>query len=213
MQLLTGRLGAPAARPARPMIAPASRPFDVAALYAAHHGMVYRTAYRIVGQAEDAEDVLQSVFLQLVRQTGGAEIANPGGYLHRLTVNAALNVLRQRRRRPAAALAQDDGAASMGPAGGPAASRAPATIEASADLADPAAAELRARLRGALGDLPPRTAEIFALRYVEGLTNRQIAAMLGTSDASIGVTLHRARQRIRAALAPLTGGTDTEAPL
>lgn len=212
MQLLSGRLGAPSAGS---VTAPASRPLDVAALYATHHGMVYRTAYRIVGQAEDAEDVLQTVFLQLVRQAGGAEIANAGGYLHRLTVNAALNVLRHRRRHPAAALAPDGGAEPADPAGGPAASgpraAAAAVADPAADHGDPTDAELRARLRGALGELPSRAAEIFALRYVEGLTNRQIADLFGTSDASIGVTLHRARQRVRAALAPLAGGDDAEA--
>ncbi len=210
MQLLTGRLGAPAARP---VIRPTSRPLDVAALFAAHHAMVYRTAYRIVGQAEDAEDVLQSVFLQLVRQAGATDVAHAGGYLHRLAVNAALNALRQRRRRPAVGLDRLEG---DGPTGSRAArSRSTATGPTSAAAsADPAAdatdPELRAGLRDALGALPPRAAEIFALRYVEGLTNRQIAELLGTSDASIGVTLHRARQRVRASLAPLVDAAPTE---
>jgi DNA-directed RNA polymerase specialized sigma24 family protein len=41
---------------------------------------------------------------------------------------------------------------------------------------------------------------MFALRYVEGFSNREIGAMLGTSESVVGVTLHRARAQVRDAL-------------
>ena len=62
-------------------------------MYEAHHGMVFRTAYRITGNAADAEDVLQTVFLRIVR--GNPEVENPESYLRRSAVNAALDWLRR----------------------------------------------------------------------------------------------------------------------
>lgn len=179
-----------------------TRTIDPAALFAAHHAAVYRTAYRITGQAEDAEDVLQTVFLKVLRFAAAADLANPGGYLHRLAVNTALNQLRQRRRRPTVPLALGEGGDRGDAAEVPATglrSAAPGVDPAS----EPAALELRDRLRAALAVLPPRAAEIFALRYLEGYSNRQIAELLDTSESSIGVTLHRARQRLRAELSSL----------
>lgn len=179
------------------------RPIDPAALYGAHHAAVFRAAYRITGQAEDAEDVLQTVFLKLIRNTEPAAIEHPRAYLQRAAVNAAINLLRQRRRHPASHLESGAGvsrAADLSPddAGdGPQPTAGPETMP------DPGRAELRERLRAALAELPPRVAEIFALRYVEGFSNRQIAELYATSESSIGVTLHRARRSLRVALAPI----------
>ncbi len=164
---------------------------------------MYRTAFRITGQAEDAEDVLQTVFLQVLRFAVSDELANPGAYLRRLAVNASLNVLRQRRRRPSVSL-DSDGPTDQATRPGPSTrsiARDPAPGTAS--MPDPGIAELRDRLRVGLALLSPRSAEIFALRYLEGYSNRQIAELLETSESSIGVTLHRARLRLREELAPL----------
>jgi RNA polymerase sigma-70 factor (ECF subfamily) len=183
-----------------------TRTIDPAALFAAHHAEVYRTAYRITGQAEDAEDALQTVFLQVLRFAAASDLANPAGYLHRLAVNTALNQLRQRRRRPTVSLASEEaGDAGRVPDGLAEGWLHAATVpDSGADpAAAPAARELRDRLRAALALLPPRAAEIFALRYLEGYSNRQIAELLGTSESSIGVTLHRARQRLRTELSSL----------
>lgn len=175
---------------------------DPAALFAAHHAAVYRTAYRITGQAEDAEDVLQTVFLQVLRFAERDELANPGAYLRRLAINTALNLVRQRRRRPTETLAPEDPPSE--PPGEASADRAARRgMLSTQPTIDPGAQELRDGLRDALAQLSPRAAEIFALRYFEDYTNRQIAELLKTSESSIGVTLHRARQRLRQALAPL----------
>ena len=71
-----------------------SRQLDLEELFLAHKDRVFRAAYRVTGSASDAEDVLQTVFLRLMRHTPGAEISNPGSYLHRSAVNAALDLLR-----------------------------------------------------------------------------------------------------------------------
>jgi RNA polymerase sigma-70 factor, ECF subfamily len=162
-------------------------------MWGEHSAAVFRAAYRVTGNPADAEDVLQTVFLRLARR-GDDELAEQGagGYLYRSAVNAALDVVRSRQRA---------GWVPLEPAGdgGTYASAAP----------DPererASSELRANLRLALARLSPRAAEIFALRYFEGMPNREIAGLLGISQGLIAVLLHRTRARLRKELAALEG--------
>src|SRR5436190_10370946 len=71
----------------------------VSSLFEASSAMVHRTAWRITGRREDAEDVLQSVFLQVLRNPPVPWPDHPEAYLHRAAVNSAVDVLRRRRRR------------------------------------------------------------------------------------------------------------------
>src|SRR5215475_6081582 len=74
-------------------------PEEFERLFHEHHGLVYRTAYRITGSAEDAEDVLQTLFVRLLRRSEALDLeGNPRGYLHRAAVNIALDIIRLRRR-------------------------------------------------------------------------------------------------------------------
>ena len=75
-------------------------------------------------------------------------------------------------------------------------------------IADAAAEarELRSRLRRALGQLAPRVAEVFVLRALEGIPNRQIARLLGSSPAVIAVQYFRARTQLRKELLTEGGG-------
>src|ERR1700752_4639555 len=66
-------------------------------MYEAHHGLVFRTAYRITGNAADAEDVLQTVFLRLLRRTQADAMDNAESYLRRAAINASLDVIRSRQ--------------------------------------------------------------------------------------------------------------------
>jgi RNA polymerase sigma factor (sigma-70 family) len=161
------------------------------AIFREHHGAVYRAAYRITGNAADAEDVLQTVFTRLLRREEQPDLSNSAGsYLHRAAVNAALDLMRRRKR-----------------------ARAVDLDEVSEQLVDEDAGperrrgsrEIAGRVREALGRLSPRQAEIFSLRYLEGLGNLEIATMLGSSQTSIAVILHRARHRLQKELAPLEG--------
>ncbi len=149
-------------------------------LFRDHHARVFRAAYRVTGNASDAEDVLQTVFLRLARQAEVGSIDNPASYLYRAAQNAAFDVLRQRRPAEPLELA---GGAQAGPA---------TDARTLLDVAD-----LRRALRQALGRLNSRAAEMFTLRYFEGLDNRQIARELGTSSAVVAVTLFRARRQLK----------------
>jgi RNA polymerase sigma-70 factor (ECF subfamily) len=161
-------------------------------LYRAHASQVFRAAYRVTGSAQDAEDVLQTVFLRLVRKEGGSGLSDtPGHYLHRAAVNAALDIVRARRSARAVSLEQ-----------------APLTLAEPADRGPDqahSALEIREQVRRALGDLSPKTAEIFILRYFEGYANHEIAGMVGASRSTIAVVLHRARRHLRDAIRSYVG--------
>jgi RNA polymerase sigma-70 factor, ECF subfamily len=140
-----------------------------------HHRLVFRTAYRITGNAADAEDVLQTVFLRLARRTGDAEaMNNQESYLRRAAINAALDLIRSRK--------------------------AERSVELTTDLAGEDRRDLRRALSVALAQLPARSAEVFTLRFLEGFTNPEIAKMLGVSQVLVAVIVHRTRQQLRKAL-------------
>jgi RNA polymerase sigma-70 factor, ECF subfamily len=143
-------------------------------MYQHHHALVYRAAYRVTGNGPDAEDVLQTVFLRMLRRDASSkEIQNPESYLRRSAVNAALDVVQARREPVALELDRLPG-------------RNPHDQ-----------AELRDRLRRALASLPPRQAEIFALRFLEGLSNEEVARATGVSRITVAVTLHRTRRQLQ----------------
>ena len=153
-------------------------------LFAEHHRRVLLAAYRVTGNMADAEDVTQAVFLRLAGATAVPE--NASSYLYRAGINGALDLL---RRRKSAATEPLEQAASV--SGG----RSPE--------AEAAGRELVGLLRAAIAELPPRAAEMFTLRYLEGLANREIAELLGASQALVAVTLYQTRVRLRKRLAGL----------
>lgn len=165
---------------------------DLERIFREQHKRVFRAAYRVTGNAEDAEDVLQTVFMRLVRREGGSPLSdNLGNYLHRAAVNAALDLIQSRR-----------------------ASRTTAFEDVKEVLAEPAqrgperiqrAAEIREQVRRALTKVSPKWAEIFVLRYFEGYGNHEIARMLGTSRSTVNVILHRTRERVRERIRPYVG--------
>lgn len=164
---------------------PDKPPEALEALFREHHGAIFRAAYRITGDAADAEDVLQTVFTRLLRREDQPDLTDSAGsYLHRAAVNAALDLIRARKRSRTVDL-NDVGDQHL------------------VDQADPGperrqgSRELAARLREAMSSLSPRQAEIFTMRYFEGLGNLEISKMLGATQTSIAVILHRARHRLQ----------------
>ena len=181
--------GVQAAAYERPLDSP---PEALEALFREHHGAVYRAAYRITGDAMDAEDVLQTVFTRLLRREEQPDLSDSAGsYLHRAAVNAALDLMRRRKRSRRVDLEE------VGE-----------TLVDRSDQGPERASgnrELKERLRQAMSRLSPRQAEIFTLRYLEGIGNLEIARLLGASQTSIAVLLHRARHRLQKELGSLEG--------
>jgi RNA polymerase sigma-70 factor (ECF subfamily) len=156
-------------------------------LFQQHNQRVFRTAYRVTGSAADAEDVLQTVFLRMARgQEAAASAENVEAYLCRAAVNASLDLLRSRKRSKAVAIDDLEGEASAASFG---AGRNPETRHEDR--------ELQKLIREAVGKLGETAGQMFALRYFEGYGNAEIAQMMKTSALVVGVTLHRARARLR----------------
>ena len=155
-----------------------------------HHEMVYRAAFRITGNASDAEDALQTLFLRLVRREWVPDREfGWGAYLHRSAVNIALDIVRSRGRQ----VALDD-----------------VELFLQEHRPDPhrqhSAGELRKWFATALTTLSPNAAEVFVLRYVEGYKIQEIASMLHTSKSTVAVTLFRTRSRLRKSMRKFLGG-------
>jgi RNA polymerase sigma-70 factor (ECF subfamily) len=166
---------------------------EVERLFEEHHRTVFLTAYRVTGNASDAEDVLQTVFLRVLRRAAEAEpMANPESYLRRAALNAALDLMRSRQTASSVPLEDLEFALASGPALAP-----------DRGLAR---GEIRQWLRGMVARLSPRAAEIFALRFYEGMGTPEIARTLGMTEGTVAVTLSRARGRIEKEYQAYIGG-------
>ncbi len=161
-----------------------TNPTQFSRLFEEYNGLIFRTAYRITGSAADAEDVLQTIFLRLVRRDAKDDLASEESYFRRAAVNASLDILRGRKSDAQVAL-EDAGLSGPGTAEGN---------------------ETRDCLRRAFAQLSPRSAEIFVLRYLEGFSNQEIARMLDMSQVLVAVTLHRTRRRLQKEIRSYTGG-------
>jgi RNA polymerase sigma-70 factor, ECF subfamily len=128
-------------------------PAGFAALYERHCAAVFQAALRVTGNPADAEDVLQTVFLRVLSRSEQHEAAaRPAAYFRRAAVNAAVDLLR--RRAVHAETAYDEKA--------PHAAVEPTLL-------------LKVQLRRAIATLDNDDAALFLLRFVEGLSNQELA--------------------------------------
>ncbi|HUI55200.1 MAG TPA: sigma-70 family RNA polymerase sigma factor [Bryobacteraceae bacterium] len=166
---------------------------ELARIFKENHALVFRTAYRVTGNADDAEDVLQTVFLRLLKRDPDAEsIGNMTSFLHRSAVNAALDLVRSRQNIRNVPLDE------LEPVLAEPAHRRPDRVQHSS--------EIREWLRGALARLNPRIAEMFMLRFFEGKDNPEIARLLNTTPGTVAVTLSRTRDRLEKEFRAALGG-------
>ena len=166
---------------------------DLERVFREHHALVFRAAYRITANAGDAEDVLQTVFLRMLKREPGAEpVGNMPSFLHRAAVNAALDLVRSRQNIRNIPLDE------LEPVLAEPASRSPERAHNSTEIRD--------WLRGALARLNPRIAQMFALRFFEGKDNPEIARMLNTTPGTVAVTLSRTRDRLQKEYQAYMGG-------
>jgi RNA polymerase sigma-70 factor (ECF subfamily) len=150
--------------------------------------LVWRTAYRLLSDHSDAADCFQETFLAAFEISTRQHVRNVPALLTRLATMRAIDRLRQRSRRQRREAELDEWRASpQGPA-------------------DPLGrlqnAELGKQLAQALGQLPPREANVFCLRYLNDMSYREIARQLNVKAATAGVLLHRARTKLRSVLTP-----------
>lgn len=143
---------------------------------------VYNVALRILGHAEDARDVAQTVFLRAWRSLDSYDPAYRFfSWIYRIAVNEALDAAG--RRRPVERLSEYERSAGPSP---------------SAALDD---AQASAVVRRALAGLPPEARAVIVLRHYLGLSYREIAETLGVPEKTVKSRLFTARERLRAVLA------------
>lgn len=181
---------------------PEGPPLTPEMVYREYAPRIYHVARRLLGNDADAEDVTQDVLLQVVRKlhTFRGDAALPT-WLHRVTVNAALAHREKRANRAkhesAGAEAALEAAASDEPTSG---TKLPRKVGDPSSLA--LASEQRKIIDRAIGQLPEPFRDVYVLADVEGLPNAEIGESLGLSVPAVKSRLHRARLRMRDALAP-----------
>ena len=154
------------------------------ALYRAHVGRVYALCLRMSGDAREAEELTQDVFVRAWEKLplfrGESAVAT---WLHRLAVNVVLEGARRDRRR----LARVD-------------VRADHRLERLGAAAPGATPEERLTLEAAVAALPPAARAVFVLHDIEGYKHDEIARLTGRAAGTLRAQLHRARKLLLEAL-------------
>ena len=144
---------------------------------------VWQTAYRLLGNHEDAADCFQETFVSALAVSRRQTVRNFSALLIRLATARAIDQLRRRFRR-------SDGVCNPDDAGEPE-DKAPCPAERVQQQ------ELAERIRLSLRQLPAQEAEVFCLRYLNDMSYQEIAEALSISVNAAGVLLHRAKARLR----------------
>ena len=152
-------------------------------LYRAHAGRLYSLIFRMAGSVEEAEDLLQEVFLNAHRKLGSFRgDSTLGTWLYRMAVNQCLDFLRGRQAKMSRATGSLDDDSAEEPA-------------ASAPLVPSAVS--RIDLERAIAQLPPGCRAAFVLHDVEGFEHHEVAQMLGVSTGTSKSQVHKARMKLR----------------
>ncbi len=147
---------------------------------------LYSVAYRLTGNADDAQDLVQEVLLRVRRGLSSYQPGSMEGWLSRIATNAFLDDVRRRNRRPVELLPEDLDRSAPG---------APSADEALA------AAVLSDDVQTALSRLPEEFRVAVVLCDVVGLSYAEIADRLGVPTGTVRSRIHRGRTMLRHALA------------
>ncbi|WP_423833876.1 RNA polymerase sigma factor SigE [Streptomyces manipurensis] len=151
-----------------------------------HSARVYRLAYRLTGNQHDAEDLTQEVFVRVFRSLSTYTPGTFEGWLHRITTNLFLDMVRRKQRIRFDALGDD--AAERLP------SREPSPQQVLHDT------HFDADVQQALDTLAPEFRAAVVLCDIEGLSYEEIAATLGVKLGTVRSRIHRGRSHLRKAL-------------
>ncbi len=161
-----------------------------------HHSRnIFRLAYRMTGNEQDAEDVVQETFFKAFRQLNGfEERSNFSTWLYRIGVNCALDLLRKRRRH-------DEFQEPLEPDHGR------GVFEADPHESTPDrlvfSIEVKRQVTQALERLSPMERSAFVLRHFEGMSIEEVGQVLGLQTSAAKHSIFRAVRKMRVALEPL----------
>ncbi|BBZ42908.1 RNA polymerase sigma factor SigE [Mycobacterium parmense] len=151
-----------------------------------HADRVYRLAYRLAGNQQDAEDLTQETFIRVFRSVQNYQPGTFEGWLHRITTNLFLDMVRRRARIRMEALPEDY-------------DRVPADEPNPEQIYHDS--RLGPDLQAALDSLPPEFRAAVVLCDIEGLSYEEIGATLGVKLGTVRSRIHRGRQALRDYLA------------
>lgn len=151
-----------------------------------HADRVYRLAYRLSGNQHDAEDLTQETFIRVFRSVQNYQPGTFEGWLHRITTNLFLDMVRRRNRIRMEALPEDY-------------DRVPADDPNPEQIFHDS--HLGPDLQAALDSLPPEFRAAVVLCDIEGLSYEEIGATLGVKLGTVRSRIHRGRQALRDYLA------------
>ncbi|RPF22495.1 RNA polymerase sigma-70 factor (ECF subfamily) [Myceligenerans xiligouense] len=152
-----------------------------------HSARVYRLAYRLTGNQQDAEDLTQETFIRVFRSLSSYTPGTFEGWLHRITTNLFLDMARRRKRIRMEAMGDDDGAVA-------------ATGEQGRPEREFEHANLGHDVQHALDELRPEYRAAVVLCDIEGLSYEEIAKTLNVKLGTVRSRIHRARAQLREAL-------------
>ena len=158
---------------------------------------IFRLAYRMTRNEQDAEDVVQETFLRAYRRLDQFESRSSfGTWIFRIAVNSALDLTRKLGRHEQAEqqMPGDD-------AGAEKLSQLPTPEPAPDRLL--LSGELKHKVESVLASLSPRVRTAFVLRHYEGMPIEQIGSVLGLKGSATKNSIHRAVQKLRKELEPL----------
>lgn len=173
---------------------------EFARLVEAYSGVIYRLALKIVGNPQDAEDVLQEAFIKALRYLPGFDGRSKiSTWLYRIATNEALMMLR--RRRPVFSI--DD----------PEQENDDAPLQEPREIVDwcclpereMMSTEARQHIDQAIDGLSSSLKVVFLLREMEGLSTQETAEVLGLSETAVKTRLSRARLQMREQLSQYYG--------
>jgi len=169
------------------------------ALVERHSVRLFQLAYRMSGNEQDAEDVVQETFLRAYRQLDRFESrAGFGTWLHRIAANCSLDLLRKRKRHDAridpVELDLVEPMSTLSP-------QAPPPDDQVFHL------EVQQKVEAAMDQLTPMERTAFVLRHFEGRSIEDIGRVLGTGASATKQSIFRAVQKMRRALEPVLNPT------
>jgi RNA polymerase sigma-70 factor (ECF subfamily) len=154
-----------------------------------HQGRVYNHALRMMGNAQDAEEVLQDTFLQVYRNLDRFEERSRfSTWVYRIATNEALMRLRKASRKREVAFEDTSGEKRWGDE---------VRDFARSPLDDVLDQEISERLQEVLVELPEEYRAVFTMRDIDGLSNAEVADVLGISVPAVKSRLHRSRLHLR----------------
>lgn len=162
-----------------------------------HSARVYRLAYRLTGNQQDAEDLTQDVFVRVFRSLDTYEPGSFEGWLHRITTNLFLDSVRRQRRIRMDHMGDDDHA----------------VIDHNTQALPERVYEhnnLDFDIQRALSSLSPDYRAAVVLCDIEGLSYEEIATTLGVKLGTVRSRIHRARTQLRRELEHRTVPTPAE---